>query len=89
MAVLVVFPAAKKGKCIFDDCVNDLAFKFEQADGLIVATPVYFASANATLTAVLDRLFISTPFDKTMKVGASVVVCRRGGASATDRKSVV
>lgn len=83
MAVLVVFPAAKKGKCIFDDCVNDLAFKFEQADGLIVATPVYFASANATLTAVLDRLFISTPFDKTMKVGASVVVCRRGGASAT------
>ncbi|MCI6086880.1 MAG: flavodoxin family protein [Selenomonas sp.] len=71
------------GKCVFDDGVNEIAEKFKEADGLIVATPVYFASANATLVACLDRLFWSTPFDKTMKVGASVAVCRRGGASAT------
>ena len=74
---------AEKGKCTFDDAVNELAPKFEEADGLIVASPVYFASANATLIACLDRLFYSTGFDKTMKVGASVVVARRGGTSAT------
>ncbi len=73
----------EKGKCVFDDIVNELAPKFEEADGLVVASPVYYASANATLIACLDRLFYSTPFDKTMKVGASVVICRRGGASAT------
>lgn len=74
---------AKTGKCVFDDAVNELAKKFEKADGLIVATPVYYGSANATLIACLDRLFYSTSFDKTMKVGASVVVARRGGLSAT------
>ena len=63
--------------------VNQLAPKFEEADGLIVASPVYYASANATLIACLDRLFYSTGFNKTMKVGASVVVARRGGCSAT------
>ena len=73
----------KTGKCVFDDAVNDLAAKFEAADGLVVASPVYYASANATLIATLDRLFYSTSFDKTMKVGASVVVARRGGCSAT------
>ena len=72
-----------KGKCVFDDVVNELAPKFEAADGLVVASPVYFASANATLIACLDRLFYSTSFDKTMKVGASVVCARRGGCSAT------
>lgn len=71
------------GKCAFDDIVNELAVKFEKADGLIVASPVYYASANATLIACLDRLFYSTNFDKTMKVGASVVCARRGGCSAT------
>ena len=71
------------GKCVFDDEVNAAAAKFEQADGLVVASPVYYASANATLVAFLDRLFYSTPFDKTMKVGASVVAARRGGLSAT------
>ena len=71
------------GKCVFDDVVNQLAPKFKEADGLIVASPVYYASANATLIACLDRLFYSTGFDKTMKVGASVVVARRGGCSAT------
>lgn len=74
---------AKTGKCVFDDVVNELALKFEQADGLVVASPVYYASANATLVACLDRLFYSTDFDKTMKVGASVVCARRGGCSAT------
>jgi multimeric flavodoxin WrbA len=73
----------KNGKCIYDDVVNELAVKFEEADGLVVASPVYYASANATLVAALDRLFYSSRFDKTMKVGASVVTCRRGGASAT------
>ena len=71
------------GKCVFDDVVNELAEKFKEADGLVVASPVYYASANATLVAVLDRLFYSSRFDRTMKVGASVVTCRRGGASAT------
>ena len=74
---------AETGKCVFDDVVNELASKFEEAEGLIIASPVYYASANATLIACLDRLFYSTHFDKTMKVGASIVVARRGGCSAT------
>ena len=74
---------AKNGKCVFNDIVNELAPKFEEAEGLVVGSPVYFASANATLIACLDRLFYSTGFDKTMKVGASVAVARRGGCSAT------
>ena len=74
---------AKLGKCVYDDIVNELAVKFEKADGLVVASPVYYASANATLIACMDRLFYSSHFDKTMKVGASVVCARRGGCSAT------
>ncbi len=74
---------ARAGKCVFDDVVNELAPRFEAADGLVIASPVYYASANATLIAVLDRLFYSTHFDKTMKVGASVGCARRGGCSAT------
>lgn len=73
----------KTGKCVFDDVVNELAPKFAEADGLVVASPVYYASANATLIATLQRLFYSTGFDKTMKVGASIAVARRGGCSAT------
>ena len=71
------------GKCVFDDVVNEIAPKFEAADGLIAASPVYYASANATLVACLDRLFYSSSFDKTMKVGASIACARRGGCSAT------
>ena len=71
------------GKCVINDIVNDLAEKFEASDGLVAASPVYYASANATLIAALDRLFYSTSFDKTMKVGASVAVARRGGCSST------
>ena len=74
---------AKNGKCVFDDLVNETAPKFETCDGLIIASPVYYASANGTLISFLDRLFYSAPFDKTMKVGACVVTARRGGLSAT------
>jgi multimeric flavodoxin WrbA len=74
---------AKTGKCVFDDLVNETAEKFKDCDGLVVGSPVYYASANATLVAFLTRLFYSTHFDKTMKVGASVVAARRGGTTAT------
>ena len=73
----------KTGKCVFDDAVNEIAIKFESADGIVLGSPVYYASANATLIAFLDRLFYSTHFDKRMKVGACVTVARRGGCSAT------
>lgn len=71
------------GKCVFDDAVNEVAAKFAEADGLVAGSPVYYAGANATLMAFLQRLFYSSHFDKTMKVGASVAVARRGGCSAT------
>lgn len=70
-------------KCIFNDIVNELAPKFEKADGLVVSSPVYYASANATIIALLDRLFYSIPFDKTMKVGTAIATARRGGITAT------
>ena len=71
------------GRCVFNDVVNEIAAELEEANGLVVASPVYYASANATLVACLDRLFFSSKFDKAMKVGASVVCARRGGTSAT------
>ena len=74
---------SQTGRCVFDDVVNETTSIFEKCDGLVVGTPVYYASANATTIAYLDRLFYSTHFDKTMKVGASVVVSRRGGSSST------
>ncbi len=74
---------AEKGKCVFEDCVNETAPKFQEADGLVIGSPVYYASANGTLISFLDRLFFSTPFPKTMKVGASVAAARRGGLTAT------
>lgn len=80
---IACYSCKEKGRCVFDDEVNQLAAKFEEADGLVIASPVYYASANATLIACLDRLFYSTHFDKTMKVGASVTVARRGGCSST------
>lgn len=73
----------KEGKCVFNDEVNEVAPLFEQADGIVVGSPVYYASANATLVAFLDRLFYSTHFDKSMKVGAAVACARRGGITAT------
>ncbi len=74
---------SKNGRCVTNDAVNELAEKFEKADGLVVASPVYYASANGTLISCLDRLFFSAGFDKRMKVGASVVCARRGGCSAS------
>ena len=73
----------KLKKCAFDDIVNELAVKFQEADGLVIGSPVYYASANSTLTACLDRLFYSSRFDKQMKVGAAIAVARRGGITAT------
>ena len=73
----------KNNKCVFDDEVNKISPYFEKADGLIIASPVYYGSANGTLISFLDRLFYSSNFDKTMKVGASIVIARRSGCSAT------
>ena len=73
----------QSGKCVFDDAVNVAAEKFKEADGLVVASPVYYASPTGTVEAFMDRLFCSTPFDKTMKVGAAVAVARRAGTTAT------
>ena len=80
---IACYSCAKNGKCVFNDIVNEMAPKFEACDGLVIGSPVYYAYANATLIAFLDRLFYSTHFDKTMKVGASVVAARRGGLSST------
>lgn len=73
----------KSGRCVFDDPVNEVLAKFEAAEGIVVGSPVYYASANATLVALLTRVFHAARFDKRMKVGASVAVARRGGCSAT------
>ena len=73
----------KLGKCVFDDAVNLAAQKLKECDGLVIASPVYYANANGTLVSFLDRLFYSSGYDKTMKVGASVAVARRGGCTAT------
>ena len=71
------------GHCVFDDGVNDTAVRFEASDGLVIGSPVYYGSPNGTLLSFLDRLFYSTGFDKTMKVGAAVVSCRRAGNTAS------
>ncbi len=71
-----------KGKCVFDDIVNELAPKFEEADGIIIGTPTYYAGSNGTIISLLDRLFYSTHFDKTMKVGAAVISSRRAGSTS-------
>ena len=77
------YSCSKTGKCVFNDEVNEIAKKFEEADGLVIGSPVYYAAANATLIALLDRLFYSSHFNKTMKVGAAVAAARRGGLTAT------
>lgn len=71
------------GHCVFDDLVNETAPKLKAADGLVIGSPVYYGSPNGTILSFLDRLFYSTPFSKHMKVGASVVSCRRGGNTAS------
>lgn len=73
----------KNGKCVFqDDIVNEIAAKFRDADGIVVGTPVYYAGANGSVIALLDRLFYSTSFDKSMKVGACVLSSRRAGSTS-------
>lgn len=73
----------KTGRCVFDDLVNETASKFEAADGLVIGSPVYYASPNGTILAFMDRLFYSTHFSKHMKVGAAIVSARRGGNTAS------
>ncbi len=80
---IACYHCMESGKCVFDDMVNEVAAKFEECDGLVVGSPVYFAGANSTLTSLLTRLFYSSEFDKRMKVGAAVVAARRGGLSST------
>ena len=72
----------KNNKCVFDDIVNEVAPKFEEADGIVVGTPVYYAHTNGNVISFLDRLFYSSKFDKTMKVGAAVVSSRRAGSTS-------
>lgn len=72
----------KSGKCVFDDIINEIAPKFEEADGIVIGTPVYYAGANGSVISLLDRLFYSTGFDKTMKVGACVLSSRRAGSTS-------
>lgn len=72
----------KNNKCVFDDIVNEVAPKFKEADGIVVGTPVYYAHANGNIISFLDRLFYSSKFDKTMKVGAAVVSSRRAGSTS-------
>lgn len=80
---IACYHCMEHGKCVFDDMVNEVAAKFEECDGLVVGSPVYFAGANSTLTSLLTRVFYSSAFDKRMKVGAAVVAARRGGLSST------
>ncbi|MBO7121288.1 MAG: flavodoxin family protein, partial [Bacilli bacterium] len=71
------------GECVFKDDVNDLAKRFEAADGLIVISPVYYGSANGSVISLLDRLFYSSHIDKRFKVGAAFAIARRAGTTAT------
>ncbi len=77
------YACSESGKCVIDDEVNKAALKLAEADGVVIGSPVYYASANGTLISFLDRLFYSSKCDKRMKVGASIAVARRGGCSAT------
>lgn len=76
--------SCRKGNgCVFDDIATELSKKFEEADGLLIGSPVYFAGANGTLISLLDRMFYSSTFNRSMKVGAAVVSSRRAGSTST------
>ena len=77
------YACGKLKKCAIDDIVNEIAEKLQSADGIVIGSPVYYASPNGAFIALLDRLFYSSRFDKSMKVGASVVCARRGGCTAS------
>ena len=81
---IACYSCVKTGKCVFQDQTNEIGARIDEFDGIVVGSPVYYGGPNGRLTSFLDRLFFSTgALDKTMKAGASVVVCRRGGASAS------
>lgn len=80
---IACFKCAELGHCVFNDAVNEVAPLFEQADGLVIGSPVYYAGMTGTMSSFLDRLFFSSPFSKRMKVGAAVVSARRAGTTAT------
>ena len=73
---------SRTGRCVFDDPVNEVAEKFRTADGIVVGSPVYYAGCNGSLLSLMDRLFYSSNFDKTMKVGACVLSSRRAGSTS-------
>ena len=77
------YACGKLKRCVIDDEVNVLAEKLRECDGIVLASPVFYAAPNGQFLAILDRLFYSSRFDKSMKVGASVVVARRGGCTAS------
>lgn len=72
----------RNGKCVFDDGVNRLVERLDEFDGLVIGSPVYYASPNGALLAFLDRLFFAAGKKFAGKPGAAVVSCRRGGATA-------
>ncbi|MBQ6269150.1 MAG: flavodoxin family protein [Bacteroidetes bacterium] len=76
------FTCNENKKCVFDDIVNETAKKFEYADGIVIGTPVYYSGLTGTLKSFIDRLFFSTKFDKTMKVGTVVISSRRAGSTS-------
>ena len=80
---MACFACQTDGKCVFHDQVNEIGSRIDEFDGIVVGSPVYYGGPNGRLTSFLDRLFFSVPDSKFEgKLGASIVSCRRGGASA-------
>ena len=73
----------KLGKCVQEDVVNKLLPKALEADGIVLGAPVHYASAAGQASCAYDRLFVMSNGAFANKLGAAVVSCRRGGASAT------
>lgn len=81
---IACFKCQETGQCVFGDIVNETADRMDEFDGMIVGSPVYYGGSNGRLTSFLDRFFFSVDKKKIAgKLAASVVSCRRGGASAT------
>lgn len=71
-------------RCIFDDDIcNELIAKAEDADGFIIGSPVYYAGANGSLIALMDRMFYAGGANFAYKPGAGVAVARRAGTTIT------
>ena len=69
------------GKCVIDDIANEVAAAIDEADGVVLGSPVHYAAASGQVTSAMHRLFYTGAVDWSGKVGASVVSCRRGGAA--------